>query len=86
MATKKKRRHVCHAETCDIDIPKTMLFCKPHWFSLPKTLRDAIWSTYQRGQETGNPRPSAEYLANVREAQRLIAQRDGPPQLLKDRS
>jgi hypothetical protein len=28
-----------------------MLACKPHWFQLPKAIRDEIWATYRPGQE-----------------------------------
>jgi len=35
--------------------------CKEHWFTLPKRLRDAVWRTYRRGQET-DKQPSEDYL------------------------
>lgn len=36
--------------------------CKPHWFSLPKNLQDAIWREYRPGQER-DKQPSTRYLA-----------------------
>lgn len=24
-----------------------MLMCKPHWFQVPRELRDRVWSTYR---------------------------------------
>ena len=54
--------HTCHAPGCDVVVPPKMHMCKPHWFSLPKHLRDRIWATYRPGQEI-DKRPSAEYLA-----------------------
>jgi hypothetical protein len=36
-----------------------MFACRPHWFMLPKRLRDAIWATYRPGQEiTKDPSPA----------------------------
>lgn len=35
--------------------------CKPHWFKLPKRLRDEIWMTYTPGQEIDGT-PDAAYL------------------------
>lgn len=46
--------------------------CKPHWFMLPKELRDRIWGTYRPGQEI-EQNPSDEYLAAARAAQIYIA-------------
>lgn len=39
-----------------------MFMCKPHWFSLPQPLRDAIWAEYRPGQER-DKMPSARYMA-----------------------
>lgn len=45
--------------------------CKPHWFALPKHLRDRIWSTYVPGQEI-TKRPSREYVVVALEVQAWI--------------
>ena len=45
--------------------------CKPHWFTLPKLLRNKIWRAYRTGQEIyGNP--SREYLAVMHETREWI--------------
>lgn len=41
------------------------LMCRAHWFALPKPLRQAINATW-RGRQF------QAYLANVREAERLL--------------
>ena len=65
--------HTCHWPGCGKDVPPAMWGCKPHWYSLPKRLRDLIWATYRRGQEiTKNPSP--EYIAAAQEVQRWIAE------------
>lgn len=62
--------HRCAAYRCNMQVPDNMLMCRPHWFKVPKALRDGIWETYRRG-------PTAEYRANVREAIRVVAEKEG---------
>lgn len=45
--------------------------CKPHWFRLPKHLRDRIWATYRPGQEITKT-PSAAYVAAAKDVQDWI--------------
>lgn len=45
--------------------------CKPHWFALPKALRDRIWDTYQVGQEDRMD-PSPAYLEAAEAVQAWI--------------
>lgn len=54
--------HICHAPGCIIFVPPRMFMCKPHWFSLPKKIRNAIWREYRPGQEIDKD-PSFRYLA-----------------------
>jgi len=63
------RRHACHWPGCDKQVPPAMWGCKPHWFRLPKTLRDRIWRTYRPGQER-DMSPSSDYLAAANDVQR----------------
>lgn len=67
----QSRRHDCHWPGCDKQVPPAMWGCKPHWFKLPKRIRDAIWNAYEIGQEVFGD-PSDEYLAAAREAQDWI--------------
>jgi hypothetical protein len=53
--------HTCHHPHCDRPVPPKMLACRPHWFALPKPLRDNIWATYRPGQEQTKD-PSVAYL------------------------
>jgi hypothetical protein len=39
------------------------VFCRPHWFGLPKPLRDAIWDAYRRRDRSAS-------LHNIMEAVR----------------
>jgi hypothetical protein len=50
-----------------------MLMCKPHWFSLPASLRSAIWWAYRaRGHDR------ATYQDHVRAAVDLVDAMPGP--------
>jgi hypothetical protein len=50
--------------------------CRPHWFSLPKAMREAIWDTYRPGQ-CDDMRPSAAYLEAARAAITYLAEKEG---------
>lgn len=54
-------KHTCHWPGCKVEVPPAMWGCKPHWFKLPKRLRNRIWHTYIPGQEVRRD-PSKEYL------------------------
>lgn len=60
--------HTCHWPGCGKLVPPSMWGCKPHWFTLPKKLRDLIWATYIPGQEITKT-PSADYTAAARQVQ-----------------
>ena len=69
------RQHTCHWPECDKQVPPAMWGCKPHWFRLPKRLRDAIWEAYRPGQEI-EMNPSDEYLMIANEVQNWIKATD----------
>ena len=58
-------KHTCHWPGCEREVPPAMWGCKPHWFKLPKALRDAIWREYVPGQEITKT-PSDRYLVVAR--------------------
>lgn len=68
-----KHRHTCHWPGCERDVPPAMWGCSPHWFSLPKPLRDDIWRAYRPGQEITKT-PSDAYVAAARAVQRWITE------------
>jgi hypothetical protein len=51
-------------------VKRGQLMCRSHWFAIPKALRLAINATW-RGREF------RAYLANVREAERLLREDEG---------
>ena len=57
--------HTCHATGCDKHVPPEMFMCKTHWFMLPKSMRNDIWTTYRVGQ-CDDMNPSKEYCEIAR--------------------
>ena len=39
-----------------------MLMCRPHWYMVPKPLRDAVYDAYRGGLGTGSPAHRAAVL------------------------
>lgn len=54
-------KHLCHHPRCNTPVPEALFACKPHWFSLPKQMRDRIWAEYVPGQEVTKT-PTGSYL------------------------
>ena len=65
--------HICHWPGCKVEVPPARWGCKPHWFRLPRNIRNDIWQTYRAGQEV-DKRPSAAYIVAARRAQEWIAE------------
>lgn len=72
------REHHCHWPGCRAQVPPAVWGCKPHWFALPKDLRDLIWKTYEPGQEV-DLSPSAEYLEAAEKVQAWIRAQTARP-------
>ena len=43
-------QHTCPHPDCAASVPLDMYSCRPHWFSLPKQIRDEIWAGYREGR------------------------------------
>lgn len=56
--------HECPAPDCERAVPRHMLACRQHWFSIPKRLRDAVWRAYN-GPGPGSPEHAKAVLAAV---------------------
>jgi hypothetical protein len=69
--------HTCHWPGCTRKVPPAMWGCRPHWFALPKPIRDAIWRTYRPGQERDR-QPSAAYIDAARQARDWIEANAAP--------
>lgn len=39
--------HKCPAPGCTVQVPRSQLACRPHWFSIPQEIRSRLWSGYR---------------------------------------
>jgi hypothetical protein len=44
--------HKCPGLNCDQQVPADQLACRSHWFSLPRDLRNRVWSAWRAGDQT----------------------------------
>ena len=58
-----------------VEVDPGLLCCKPHWFMIPKPLRQRVWKAYRKGQEVTKD-PTPEYLAAAKAAIAAVAERD----------
>jgi hypothetical protein len=42
-----------------------MLMCRPHWFMVPKPLRDDVWNAYAGGMGAGSEEHTDAIMAAV---------------------
>lgn len=68
--------HHCHAIGCSRNVPPEMLMCRQHWFMVPKSLRDRVWTTYKTGQ-CDSLDPSNAYCEAARSAVIAVAEKEG---------
>lgn len=66
--------HTCHWPGCETEVPPAQWGCRPHWYALPKFLRDAIWRHYRARQEISKT-PSNNYIMVARLVQRWVEAR-----------
>lgn len=71
--------HTCHAVGCEVSVSPEMLMCRRHWFSVPLTLRNRVWATYQQGQceIQSDVDPTNAYCEAAKAAVVAVAQREG---------
>ena len=66
------RPHQCHAYACYKTVHPRLLMCRPHWYMVPKKLRDRVWETYIPGQENGAAPRTREYLEAAGQAIKAV--------------
>lgn len=42
---------LCAAQGCDVPVGRGKIYCKGHYFSLPKPLRDRLWATWRAAMD-----------------------------------
>jgi hypothetical protein len=65
----------CRIPACPASVAPGRLMCRPHWYQVPKLLRDRIWATWQSGAGALSP----EYRQAVRDAVTAVQARQDRP-------
>jgi hypothetical protein len=61
----------CRIPGCPAQVGRRRLMCRPHWYQVPKPLRDLIWATWRSGAGVLDPayrRAIAQAVAAVQAA------------------
>ncbi|MGO9292819.1 MAG: hypothetical protein ACLP52_02870 [Streptosporangiaceae bacterium] len=58
--------HLCPVRGCPQHVSPDRLMCRPHWYAVPRPLRDAVWATWQSGSGAGSPAHMAAINAAIR--------------------
>lgn len=56
--------HPCKVPACPVTVAPDRLMCAPHWYQVPRALRDRVWATWRSGAGV----LTAEYREAVRQA------------------
>jgi hypothetical protein len=65
--------HECPATGCTRAVSGSMLMCRPHWYMVPKALRNAVWTAWADGSGAGTPAHRAAILAAIDAVDRKLA-------------
>jgi hypothetical protein len=57
--------HECPAAGCTRNVGQHMLMCRPHWFMVPKPLRDDAWGAWAGGMGAGSPEHHDAIMAAI---------------------
>ena len=57
--------HECPAKGCTKAVSDSMLMCRPHWYMVPKPLRNDVWGAWANGTGAGSAEHSEAILAAV---------------------
>lgn len=57
--------HACPKPGCPAVVPVHMLACRPHWYAIPRPLRDAIWRAWRSGAGAGSAAHRAAITAAI---------------------
>jgi hypothetical protein len=66
--------HECPATGCTAAVSPSMLFCRPHWYMVPKPIRNAVWATWADGAGQGTLAHCQAIRAALRVVNRKLAE------------
>lgn len=47
-------KHACMPGQCPVMVPNSQLFCRTHWYKLPRALRNAVNAAWDYGRGAGS--------------------------------
>ena len=68
--------HECPANGCPQHVRIGMLMCRPHWYMVPRPLRDAVWAAWDDGYGAETPEHRQAIHAAIRAVNDKLAARD----------
>lgn len=57
--------HKCEYPECEERVDSAMLFCRTHWYEVPKPERDAVWQTWMARKRAVAGGAGAGYIGAV---------------------
>jgi hypothetical protein len=69
--------HDCPATGCTRRVGRGQLLCRPHWFAVPKALRDAVWDAWRGGLGAGSAAHRDAILAAVEAVNAKLREQEG---------
>src|ERR1700761_3153447 len=69
-------QHQCPVGGCQQDVRASRLMCRPHWYQVPKPVRDIVWASWRSGEAARSVEHAAAIraaIAAVDEVERLVA-------------
>jgi len=83
---------LCDAHKCTEVVVRGQLMCKPHWYSLPKPIRDEVWASWRAYQPSAVARLDGmeiarrgmRYMAAVRAARECTVEASPLSESMRD--
>jgi hypothetical protein len=57
--------HKCPAPDCPARVADHMLMCRPHWYQVPRDLRNDVWAAWDNGMGAGTPEHNEAIIAAI---------------------
>ena len=67
---------ICQLDGCGREKRHDQLFCKHHWFMVPKSIQNRVWNSWRRVQRHEGSGAISDYRTAVQEATTAVQERD----------
>jgi hypothetical protein len=58
--------HKCPGPECPAQVPDHMLMCRPHWYAVPRSLRNDVWAAWNGGAGAGTSEHNEAMIAAIK--------------------